>query len=239
MEVSLRVIRYVASSIKALSLFEKLLWAISSIVVLCSLVTSASPDPMIICSTLVGVTALIFTSHGDVLGQILIIVFSLLYAAVSFRFAYYGEVISYVFMTGGIALISTISWIRNPYSEKQVRIGTVSPRAKIILPFATVAATVVFYFILKWLGTSKLLFSTISIATSFFASALTVLRSPLYAAAYCLNDIVLIILWAIASAADPVAMPMIICFSMFLINDIYGFVNWTRIKKNQRPDKAL
>lgn len=234
----MKIIKYVVSSVKALSLFEKLLWIVSSCVVLVSLATSSSPDPLIICATLVGVTALIFTSHGDALGQILIIVFSLLYAAVSFRFAYYGEVISYVFMTGGIALVSTISWLRNPYSEKQVKIGTVSTRTCLVLSLATVAVTVAFYFILTLLGTASILFSTISIATSFVASALTVLRSPLYAAAYCLNDIVLIVLWSIASSSDPVAIPMIICFSMFLINDIYGFLNWMRLKKHQRPDQA-
>jgi len=229
----LKAVKYIVSSIKSLSLFEKILWAISAAVVLVSLASSPSPDALVICATLVGVTALIFTSRGDALGQMLIIVFSLLYAAVSFRFSYYGEVISYVFMTGGIALVSTVSWIRNPYAEKQVRVGSVSPRRAILLLLATAAVTAAFYFILKLLGTASLLFSTISIATSFIASALTVLRSPLYAAAYCLNDIVLIILWAIASSADPVAIPMIICFSMFLINDIYGFINWKKIKKEQ------
>ncbi len=232
-------IRYIVSSVKALSLFEKILWAVSALVVSVSLAASSSPDPLVISATLVGVTALIFTSHGDALGQILIIVFSLLYAAVSFRFSYYGEVISYVFMTGGIALISTVYWIRHPYTEKQVRVGAVSRRASVFVAILAIFVTVAFYFILKLLGTASLLFSTISIATSFIASALTVLRSPLYALAYCLNDMVLIVLWAIASSTDTVAVPMIICFSIFLVNDMYGYVNWRRIKNKQRPDKAV
>jgi nicotinamide riboside transporter PnuC len=100
----------------------------------------------------------------------------------------------------------------------------------------TVVVTVSFYFILKWLGTASLIISTISIATSFAASALTVLRSPYYAIAYSLNDLVLITLWIIASISDPSSIPMIFCFVMFLANDLYGFFNWRRMERAQAKE---
>ncbi len=229
-----RLFSSILSSIKNLNLFERILWSVSVTVIIISFFATGHPDVLVLCSTLVGVTALVFVAKGDVLGQILCFIFSLLYAAVSFRFAYYGEMISYVGMSGVIALISTVSWIRHPYADKQVKVNRPSVKALLALAALTLAVTVAFYFILKLLGTASLIVSTVSIATSFAASALTVLRSPYYAIMYSLNDIVLITLWVIASISDPSSVPMIFCFVMFLINDLYGFYNWRRMEKRQK-----
>ncbi len=59
------------------------------------------------------------------------------------------------------------------------------------------------------------------------------LRSSAYALSYAANDIVLIILWIMASLDNISYLPMIVCFAMFFINDIYGFINWRRMKKRQ------
>ncbi len=229
-----RLISSVIDSIKNLTLFERILWTVSVVVIIISFFAAGEPDALVLFATLVGVTALIFVAKGDVIGQILCFIFSLLYAAVSFRFAYYGEMISYVGMSGVIALISTISWIRHPYAEKEVKVNRPKPLTITLVLLLTAIVTFAFYFILKWLGTANLVFSTMSISTSFLASSLTVLRSPYYALAYCANDVVLIVLWILASIADPTSIPMIFCFVMFLANDIYGFFNWLRMEKRQK-----
>ena len=95
------------------------------------------------------------------------------------------------------------------------------------------AVTVAFYFILKYFNTNNLIFSTISVTTSFIAVYLTFKRSPLYALGYAANDIVLIILWALATAEDMSYVSVTVCFCVFLFNDFYGFINWQKIKKRQ------
>ena len=75
--------------------------------------------------------------------------------------------------------------------------------------------------------------STLSVTTSFLASALTFLRSPLYACAYAANDLVLIALWVVSAQNDPAGWAMVACFSMFFLNDMYGFVNWRRMERRQ------
>ena len=137
-------------------------------------------------------------------------------------------------MSGVIALISTISWIRHPYAEKQVKVGRPKPLTVVCVFLLAAVVTAAFYFILKVLGTASLTFSTLSITTSFIASSLTVLRSPFYALAYAANDIVLIVLWVLAAINAPSCIPMIICFVTFLANDIYGFINWQRMEKQQK-----
>ena len=49
--------------------------------------------------------------------QILMVVFSILYGIISYRFRYWGEMITYLGMTMPMAIWSTITWIRNPSKE--------------------------------------------------------------------------------------------------------------------------
>ncbi|MBQ4166105.1 MAG: nicotinamide mononucleotide transporter, partial [Oscillospiraceae bacterium] len=62
---------------------------------------------------------------------------------------------------------------------------------------------------------------------------LTFLRSPYYALGYAANDIVLIVLWVLASLENISYLPMVICFVMFFANDMYGFFNWRKMQKRQ------
>ena len=222
--------------IKDLSRFEMLLWITSAITVSATFFAFGSTDYLALVASLIGVTALIFVAKGYVLGQVLTVVFAVFYGIISFRQRYYGEMITYLGMTAPIALIAVISWLRNPYKDtKEVAVSKMSARQKYAMVILSVTVTAAFYFILKALGNASLLFSTISITTSFVASYLTACRSACYGLAYAANDVVLIILWVIAARNDIGCVPMIACFTAFLANDIYGFFNWRRMKKRQKP----
>ena len=97
----------------------------------------------------------------------------------------------------------------------------------------TVAVTVGFYFILKAFDTKNIIPSTISVTTSFIAVYLTFRRSPFYALGYAANDIVLIVLWTLATMEDLSYLSVVVCFVAFLANDVYGFINWRRMEKRQ------
>lgn len=73
---------------------------------------------MTLIASLIGVPSLIFCAKGNPVGQILMIVFSILYGIISYGFAYYGEMITYLGMTLPMAVFSLVSWLRNPYEDK-------------------------------------------------------------------------------------------------------------------------
>ena len=218
---------------KSLNKFEWGLYILSLTLVILSYALSGSGFLSFIAS-LIGVTALIFVAKGDVFGQVMTVVFALFYAYISLRFRYYGEMITYVGMTAPMAVMAVISWVRNPYEgTHEVKVARLRAAHFVWVAVLTAIVTAVFYFILAALETPNLFFSTLSVTTSFAASALTFLRSPFYALAYASNDVVLIVLWVLASITDISYLPMIICFAAFLINDIYGFINWTKMKNRQ------
>lgn len=218
-----------------LSKFELILWISSLMIVTLSFLLSPEKDYLTLAASLIGVTALIFVAKGYVLGQILTVIFALFYGGISFYFHYYGEMITYVGMTSPIAIMSVISWVRHPYQDSaEVTVNHMNRRQMIFMLVLTALVTGAFYFLLGALNNANLLFSTGSVSTSFLASYLTFMRSPYYALAYAANDILLIILWFLATLTDVAYLPMIICFVMFFLNDIYGFWNWKRMEKRQQ-----
>ncbi len=218
----------------SLTKFEICLWVSSMIVMVIGFVFNPENGVLDLVASLIGVTALIFVAKGHVLGQMLTIVFALLYGIAALEQKYYGEMITYIGMSAPMALASLISWIRHPYKDtSEVKVSSLTKKSFLLLLLFTAAVTIAFYFILDALNTSRLVVSTLSVATSFLAVGLTFLRSPYYALAYSANDIVLIILWVLASVNDPSCRVMTACFVMFLFNDLYGFYNWRRMKKRQ------
>lgn len=186
-------------------------------------------------ASLVGAVAIIFCAKGNPIGQGLFIIFGLLYGYISITYAYWGEMLTYLGMSVPMAIYSLITWLKNPYNDNQaeVKVSIIKRKDIMLLIPLTLAVTVAFYFILKYLGTSNLLVSTFSVSTSFSAVYLTSKRSPFYALAYALNDIVLIILWTLASITNPSYVSVTVCFCIFLINDLYGYYNWIRMQRVQ------
>ena len=184
---------------------------------------------------MIGVTSLVFIAKGVILGQILCIIFSIFYGVISLANGYYGEMITYVCMTLPMNIISLISWIKHPFKDtNEVEVASLNYKKILIIFILSLIITAIFYFILKALNTSSLIISTISITTSFIAVSLTFFRSPYYALAYATNDIVLIVLWIIATLKNASNFTMILCFIVFLINDIYGFINWKKMQNHQK-----
>lgn len=215
--------------------FEICLWITSVLLILISYLGFNRGEYLTLIASLLGATSLILNAKGNPLGQILIIIFCILYGFISYSFKYYGEMLTYVTMTLPMAILALISWLKNPYNgnKSEVAVNKITAREVLFMFFLSAIVTVIFYFVLKFFNTANLIPSTLSITTSFIAVYLTFRRSPYFALAYAANDIVLIILWSLATITDISYLSVIICFVVFLINDIYGFASWLKMEKRQ------
>ena len=218
--------------------FEWCLWLGSLTVILLSYLLGGDYYILTLIASLMGVTALIFIAKGNVVGHFFIIIFSILYGIISWNFRYYGEMITYVFMSLPSSVIACITWLKNPSKrgKSEVAVAPMTKKKLLLVGVGDLVVTIAFYFILRHFNTANLIPSTISVATSFFAASLLILRSPYYALGYSVNDIVLILLWTLASIKNLSYLPMIFCFLTFLVNDGYGFLCWKRMQKRQREE---
>ena len=222
--------------LKSFNLAEWLIWGVSVVAVVVSFFVFKNDQYHYLAGSLIGFTALIFVSKGNPIGQILTIVFSVFYGIISYSFSYFGEMITYLGMSTPMAVAALIAWFRNPYNgnRSQVKVNNLSKKEWALFLLSAVAVTVAFYFILGALNTANLIISTVSVFTSFIAAYLNMRRSKYYAIAYAFNDIVLIVMWVMASIESLTYLPMVICFAAFMALDIYGFINWSIIEKRQK-----
>ena len=215
---------------------EIILWASSVILIVFSFMIFDRTNYLTLTASLLGVTSLIFNAKGNPFGQLLMVVFSIIYGIISFTFGYYGEMITYLGMTMPMSIFALISWLRNPYkgNKSEVKVNSINKKEAVFLCVITAIVTIIFYFILEYFNTVNIIPSTISVTTSFVAVYLTFKRSPYFALAYAANDIVLIILWVLASISDIKYVSVVVCFVAFLVNDIYGYISWHKMKIRQR-----
>ncbi len=223
---------------RILNYFSKGQWALW-IISVCVITTSFcifKGDFLTLIASLVGVTSLIFNAKGNPFGQLLMVAFSVLYGIISWGFAYYGEMITYLGMTAPMAVIALISWLRNPFdgNHAQVKVNRIGKVETVLSMLLTLAVTFAFYFVLVAFDTANIIPSTISVATSFIAVYLTFRRSPYFALAYAANDVVLIVLWVMASLSDVGYIAVVTCFATFWVNDLYGFYSWLKMEKAQK-----
>ncbi len=214
---------------------EYCLWGLSILFIVLSFVIFDRSNYMTLIASMIGATSLIFNAKGNPFGQFLMIIFSLLYAIISYSFAYYGEMITYMGMTAPMALFALIAWLRHPYQGKksEVAVNSISKKETVFMLLLSVVVTGIFYLILDAFNTSNIIPSTLSVTTSFLAVYLTFRRSPYFALSYAANDIVLVILWVMATIENISYLSVVVCFLTFLVNDIYGYVSWKKMQIRQ------
>lgn len=214
---------------------EILLWSASTALILISFCIFDRENYLALCASLIGVTSLIFNAKGNPFGQLLMVIFSLLYGIISYSFAYYGEMITYLGMTMPMAVFALVSWLRNPYNgnRAEVNVNFLSHTEIVIMLILAAAVTLLFCFVLQHFHTANIIPSTLSVTTSFLAVYLTFRRSPYFALAYASNDIILIVLWIMASFSDIRYISVVVCFAAFLVNDIYGYICWRKMRVRQ------
>lgn len=224
--------------INSFSKTDIVLWIGSAGLITAAFLVFDGKNYMTLVASLIGVTSLVLNAKGNPTGQLLMIVFSILYGIISFSFAYYGEMLTYLCMTMPMAVFAFFSWLKNPYNgnKSQVKINRLTKKETVFMWFFAAVVTFVFYYVLKYFDTANIVPSTISVTTSFLAVYLTYKRNPFYAVGYAANDIVLIVLWVLASIENRSYISVVVCFVVFAVNDIYGFINWRKTEKIQSSE---
>lgn len=188
------------------------------------------------CSSISGIVCVLFTAKGNPLAQYISIAFAALYSITAYFSKYYGEMLIYLFLMIPIHFCCIISWLKNRKSPNaaEVKVNSLSKTEYLVMGFFDILVTIAFYFLLKALGTSELIVSTISLVTSVSAAYLMLRRSEYYALCFIANDIVLLVLWGLELKRDLSSLPTLITFCVFLLNDVYGFISWKKRKKAQK-----
>lgn len=222
------------------TLFEILFLIFSELTITLCFVFSIDRNIFSFVVSFIGVLSVLLVAKGLTIAPIVNIVYNIIYSILSITEHYYGEAIIYLGLMIPISILSIIAWFKNKNkgAEETVRVNSIKKMEYLYLSIVTIVATVVFYFILKALSTSELIVSTLSLISSAVASYLMLRRSSSYALGFVANDIILIVLWSLAVVNSGIGLlPSVICFVIFLANDIYGFIHW-KIEEKKQEEKS-
>ena len=203
-----------------------------ALIITMSVIFKASWIPAV--TGLFGLTCVLFTAKGKVIGILFTWGMIVFYSILSFKNKYYGEVFINIFMMFPMTVISLVEWIKHLGKDYVVKVNSITKKELIIVSIVAALAFVVFYFALKALGTSQLIFSTISIVTSVLATYFQSRRSKYGFLSFLFNDAVLCVLWALATVEDIKNVSMLTAVALYVICDIYGFISWSVMQKRQQ-----
>lgn len=217
------------------SIFEIMLMTLSLLIVLVVGLIFES-DMLTIMTSIVGIICALLLAKGLIIGQFFGIAIVVLYSILSYKNAFYGEMIIYLVIMLPMYIWGIVEWFKHKNQEtKSVQINSIKKKEWLIVSISSIVAFIGFYFLLKVLNTKELIVSTLSVVDNIFAVYLLARRSKYGFVSYIFNDLILIVLWGIpVIQGNLLLLPMLVNPVVNLINDIYGVINWTKMQKQQK-----
>lgn len=114
---------------------ELILWGFSVTLIIVSFCIFGGNGFLTLAASLIGVTSILLNAKDNPVGQLLMIIFSLMYGIISYKFAYFGEMVTYLGMTMPMAVFALISWLRHPYRGKksEVQVNSISKKETVLM----------------------------------------------------------------------------------------------------------
>lgn len=180
-----------------------------------------------------------FIAKGKWYAYIFGIIGILTYCYLSFTQQYWAEAIWHLVFTVPMYVVSLINWFRNQ-QNKEVKIRKISKLETILFIIGLIVMCAAIWLVLYLVKAPQPLVSAFSVTLSAMANYLAMRRSDFSLIAFCFDDIFIIVLWLIpVIQGEVVLLNVAITMFAFLINDIYGVINWRNMKAKQAADSSL
>lgn len=220
---------------KGWNLFEKLWLAIFTLVNI-SLFFVWHDTIIGLIASLTGMLCVVLTAKGKISSFYWGLINILTYSYVAFKSAYYGDVGLNMLYFLPMTFVGIYFWNKNLRKDEETKIVVVrSLKWKEKIFWFTTAMAVLYLFgvVLRWMhGTLPFVDST----TTVFSIIATVLLNKRYADQWfywILVDIWSIVMWLYIFLRDGNQISMLVMWTAFLVNAIYGYYNWKKMERQQ------
>ncbi len=199
---------------------------------------------MIILSSLLGITTTFLLAKGMAFGNLVGIVQIVFYCLMCFYNQYYGEIITNICIVFPAYAFSFYTWTKKNNSHVLQLNKSLKLKEWLFALVGIGGASVGFYFLLQALNTASLILSTFAV---FFVSMycyLSVRRSEFCFVFRLLMDLTTLALWlmvflkTIKNGGGAIYIPTLVNYVVYSILDIFGIVNWIKLKKSQTKQMA-
>lgn len=213
------------------TMFEKC-WLLLSSALIVGLSLVWGDSLLAIFSSLAGVISVVLCAKGKIENYAFGLFQAVTYAYICFKAQIYGEVMYNILMVPMI-IIGIISWKKNMEAdEAEVKARNLTAKGWVVVSVGSVAAVAAYSLILKMLGGNFALVDSTSTTLSVIATILMLARYSEQWLMWIVVNVVSVVLWVMALAkGDSSAVTLVVMWSAYLFNSVYGYVNWRKMAK--------
>ena len=194
----------------------------------------------IIVSTNLGLICVFTQAKGKIATQFVGIVYFCFYIFISYSQKYYGEAILYLTIFLPMYIYGAIHWLKNKYKKDNMVVvrNNLSKKEWLLFAIGFVVVSIGVFFLLKALDTSRLIISTLSFVSMLPAVYLLARRCKWNQLAFLINDFIVPVLWLfLVIDGDLSFLPMCVYHIFQITYDVYGYIQWIKLEKEQKTDK--
>lgn len=189
-------------------------------------------------ASLTGMICVVLCAKGKISNLYFGIVNTVLYAYVAFGQMYYGEVMLNVLYYLPTQFIAIYLWNKNKSTSTEaigeIKAEIMTNKSRIGLSIIAVILIAVYGYFLSKIGGGRPYIDSTTTILSILAQYLMIKRYVEQWVLWIIIDVFTIGLWLLAFIGDKGNISMLVMWSAFLVNAIYGLVNWIKIYKVNR-----
>lgn len=214
------------------TMFEKM-WLLISSVIMIGLSIAWGDDWLALLSGLTGMISVVLCAKGKITNYAFGLVNALTYAYICWGQHLYGEVMyNTIYMVPMIA-VGVLTWKKNMSDDSaEVKARNLTAKGWMLLIVGTVTAIVLYRQLLVMLGGSLAWMDAMSTVFSAIAALLMVIRYSEQWVMWIVVNAVSFLMWGtVLLQGDSSAITLVVMWSAYLLNAIYGYVNWRKMAK--------
>lgn len=215
---------------KLINYFDKFQWGLLLSLLFVNLITGAFADPVGAICSLTGVLCVILVAKGSVANYYWGIVNVGLYTFLAFNAQLYGDFMLNAFYYFPLQFVGIYMWKKHTNSDGDIEAKVMTKEQKIKLAIGSVLSVAIYSVFLSFLGGNVPLIDATSTVFSVIAM---ILMLKMYAEQWLLwivVNCVSVVMWIFPlMQGEQGAMAMVLMWSAYLANAIYGYINWKKM----------
>lgn len=213
------------------SLFEKSwLLLFSSVAILSYYISDGTI--LSLAATLSGILTVVLVAKGRTSNFYFGIVNIVLYGYLSFQAQFYGEVMLNAFYYLPMQYIGLYLWTKNERMSDRVSAARMTHKERGIWAVVSVVSIFLYAEVLEELGGNLPLHDSASTTLSVLAQYLMVRRVKEQWILWFVINIISIYMWSTSYMQTGENLALVVMWSAYLVNSVYGFYNWNRMESD-------
>ena len=182
-------------------------------------------------TSLTGMVCVVLTARGKISNYYFGIVNVILYAYLAYNQSYYGEVMLNLLYFLPFQFIGIYIWGKHKNENNVVKVKTMSNKLRLLLGVIATFGVIGYGLFLQYLNGSLPYVDSISTVFSVIAMVLMAKRYVEQWILWIIVDVVSIIMWLIVFLQNGNDVSILLMWSAYLVNAVYGFYNWNKLRE--------